>query len=474
MMRSLQARILALVLGLLGLVWAGAAALTWWDTQHELDELLDGHLAQAAALLVVQQATDTDDDHGGLDAPQLHRYAPRVAFQVWHEGALVQRSSNAPLLPMRPGTVGQVSGFETVDLDGARWRVFATTGAEHDVQVYVGEAVSARESILRALLRGTLAPLALALPLLGLAAWWAVRHGLKPLRRLSGELAVRRPEALDPVHLPQAPTEMQPLLDALNGLLGRIATLLDSERRFTADAAHELRTPLAAIRAQAQVALAESDDGARRHALQATVQGCDRAARLVEQLLLLARLEAETGAAAPPVDLGAVAQQVLAAAAPEAADRQQNLSLDAEGQLSVLGQEALLTVLLRNLVDNALRYSPPGADVQVRVQRKGETVTLDVDDSGPGLAEPDLQRLGQRFFRVLGQGAPGSGLGWSIVRRIAAVQQAQVEVARSKTLGGLHVAIIWPATQAARAMEANQLASLSSAARTARAKSSRR
>ena len=447
--RSLQARILVLVLGLLGLVWASAAALTWWDARHELDELLDGHLAQAAALLVVQQAGEGEDDnHGGLDAPQLHRYAPRVAFQVFHEGLLVQRSSNAPLQPMRPGEVGRVSGFETVELQGAPWRVFATTGAERDVQVYVGEAIAARESILRALLRGTLAPLALALPLLGLAAWWAVRQGLKPLRRLSQDLAGRRPDALEAVHLPQAPTEMQPLVDALNGLLGRIATLLDSERRFTADAAHELRTPLAAIRTQAQVALAETDDAARQHALAATLQGCDRAARLVEQLLLLARLEAEPGSVQPSVDLAMLARHVLAAAAPGAAARQQTLSLEADADLPVGGQEALLSALLRNLVDNALRYSPDGAQVQVRVQRDGSVIRLEVDDSGPGLSEADMNRLGQRFFRVLGNPAPGSGLGWSIVRRIAAVQQAQVQVGRSAALGGLHVAVTWPAALA--------------------------
>jgi two-component system sensor histidine kinase QseC len=335
-----------------------------------------------------------------------------------------------------------------VELQGARWRVFAATGAERAVQVYVGEAIAARESILRALLRGTLAPLALALPLLGLAAWWAVRQGLKPLRRLSRDLAARQPDALDTVQVPQAPTEMQPLLDALNGLLGRISALLDSERRFTADAAHELRTPLAAIRAQAQVALAETDDAARQHALHATLQGCDRAARLVEQLLLLARLEADSGSAQPLVDLGVLARQELALATPDAAMQQQTLSLEAEGALPVRGQEALLSVLLRNLVDNALRYSPPGATVQLRLRQTGTALQLDIDDSGPGLSDEALQRLGQRFFRVLGHSAPGSGLGWSIVRRIAAVQRAQVQVGRSETLGGLHVAVTWPLANA--------------------------
>jgi two-component system sensor histidine kinase QseC len=146
-----------------------------------------------------------------------------------------------------------------------------------------------------------------------------------------------------------------------------------------------------------------------------------------------------------------LARQVLAAAVPEATARQQTLSLQAEGTPQVCAQEALLVALLRNLVDNALRYSPEGAQVQVRVERQGTALALHVDDSGPGLSETDLARLGQRFFRVLGQPAPGSGLGWSIVRRIAAVQQAQVQVGRSASLGGLHVAITWPAATAGAA-----------------------
>ncbi len=193
-----------------------------------------------------------------VDAPSLHRYAPKVTFQVWHEGRLALRSSNAPVEPMAPPGGGFHAGFRTLDIDGKAWRVFAARGAERDVQVYVGEQVESRIAILRAVLRSTLWPVAAALPLLALALWWAVRQGMAPLRRLGRTLAARQPRALDPVALDGAPSEMAPMLAALNGLFARIGELMESERRFTADAAHELRTPIAAIRAQAQVALGES------------------------------------------------------------------------------------------------------------------------------------------------------------------------------------------------------------------------
>lgn len=442
--RSLQARLLLLLLSLVTVVWLGAALLTWFDARHELDELLDGHLAQAAALLVVQQTgTHADDDDALADAPSLHKYAPKVAFQVFHEGHLVLRSANAASAPMARTT----HGFATVRLaDGAQWRVFATRGAERDVQVYVGEQIVSRNSILWAVLRGMLLPLVVALPLLALAGWWAVRQGLTPLRHLSHLLGQRQPQALEPVEAGDMPSEMQPLVAALNGLFERIEHLLASERRFTADAAHELRTPIAAIRAQAQVALgAGADTAQRERALHFTLAGCDRATRLVEQLLTLARLEASAGAPASRIDLSAVARHVAAELAPTALAQQQALELDASAPCLVAGDDMLLAVLVRNLIDNALRYSPPGAQIQVRVAMQAGQAELCVHDSGPGMSEAEIARLGERFYRVLGHAQPGSGLGWSIVKRIAQVFGARVQVARSNRLGGLAVSVRWPA-----------------------------
>lgn len=446
--RSLQARLLVLVLGLVMLVWAATAVKTWFDARHELDELLDSHLAQAAAILVAQQVHEMEDEHG-VDAPVLHRYAPRVAFQVFHEGRLVLRSAGAPATPMVAAARAAPGGFGTVQVDGAAWRVFATRGAERDVQVYVGEQLASRDSILWAVLRSMLWPMLVALPLLGLAVWWAVAHGVAPLRRLGTALAHRPAQALEPVTLDDAPSEMAPLLEALNGLFARIGSLLESERRFTADAAHELRTPIAAIRAQAQVALGEADDALRRRALQQTLAGCDRAARLVDQLLTLARLDAIAPGAEAEVDLGALARQVVAEAAPRAIAAGQSIDLDAGAGCLVAGDETLLAVLVRNLVDNAVRYSPAPARVAVRVERRADQVLLTVDDSGPGLPEPELARLGERFFRVPGSNGSGSGLGWSIVRRIAAGHHATVAAGRSAALGGLAVSVAVPAARRA-------------------------
>jgi two-component system sensor histidine kinase QseC len=431
---SLQVRLLGLMFGVLAALWAATLALTLSDTRHELDELLDAHLAQSASLLLVQDA-DNDGDAEARDAPVLHHYAPRVAFQVWRDGRLVQRSANAPAQPFGPAA-GR-DGFSSVRAADAAWRVFAAYDPARRRQVYVGERPGARDEILRAVSW----PLALALPVLGLATWWTVRRGLAPLRSLGRTLAARGADALDPVPVEGMFAEMLPLAASLNDLLRRIADLLANERRFTADAAHELRTPVAAIRMQAQVARAATDDAARAHALDGLLAGCDRAARLIDQLLTLARVESAQAPDMADVDLAGVVRGVMAELAPAALAKSQRFELDAPDACAVRGNALLLAVLARNLVDNAVRYAPPGAPVCARVRREGNEIVLDVEDGGPGLDDAGLARLGERFYRPAGSAAPGSGLGWSIVRRIVAVHGARVDVRRSARWGGLAVSV---------------------------------
>jgi len=280
---------------------------------------------------------------------------------------------------------------------------------------------------------------------LALLGWLAVRRSLTPMRTLSQVLARRQPQSVEPLVINNTPAEMAPVVSALNSLLARIGQMMATERRFTADAAHELRTPIAAIRAQAQVALGAGANVAERdQALRHTLAGCDRATHLVAQLLTLSRLET-AGHTSPGlrVDVCQIAQRIAADLAPGALARAQVLTLDTCAGALIAADEVLTGVLIRNLLDNALRYSPDAAQVNLTVHCAGGQVLLQVNDSGPGLAEADMARLGERFYRGLGTGQHGSGLGWSIVRRIADVYQAQVLTGPS-ALGGLCVTVTWP------------------------------
>jgi two-component system sensor histidine kinase QseC len=318
------------------------------------------------------------------------------------------------------------------------------------VQVFVGEHMASRSEILLAVLRSTLWPMAVSLPLLAIATWWAVSRGLLPMRKLASTLNERQPQSLEPVSMGDAPAEMAPMLDALNTLFTRIADLMASERRFTSDAAHELRTPIAAIRTQAQVAMGETDDALRQHALQSTIAGCDRATRLVAQLLTLSRLESGVALESSSVDLCTVVRGVVAELAPKAIAKQQTIEVDAPEAGVVHGDATLLSVLVRNLVDNAIRYSPVQSSVQVSLFDSNHLATLTVGDNGPGMSDEAMARLGDRFFRVLGSEQDGSGLGWSIVRRIASVHQATIHTARLTSLGGMKVTVEFPSVSNAK------------------------
>jgi len=437
---SLQWRLTLSLLLVTTMVWLLVLVMTWLKTEHELSELLDAHLAQTAAVLAVQTSDEHQDDF--TTAAVLHKYQPRVAFQIWHEKDLVFRSNEAPLVPLAP--LGQ-SGISNQRHAQQAWRVFATPGRESDVWVVVAELQTARNDILNAGLQSAIVPMLLALPVLALLIWGTIFQSLGTLRQLSQTVAQRHPDARQPLS-EVVSAEVQPLVRALNRLFDQMAQQMDGERRFTADAAHELRTPIAAIRMQAQVALGTDQSSERQNALHAVLQGCDRATRLVAQLLQLARLDAG-GAEQAAVACDAVAETraTLADLGPQAVAKRQALSLDAPASLPLSMPPGLVGVLVGNLVDNAQRYSPEGARIQVAWDAL-PLPRLVVQDSGPGLSEAEMSRLGDRFFRVLGNGADGSGLGWSIVRRLAQRYRLQIQVQRSAELGGLRVVLTWPAS----------------------------
>jgi two-component system sensor histidine kinase QseC len=434
---SLKQRLLVLVLTAIALVWLVAAAFTYRDAREEFDEVLDGHLAQAAALLLVQTSHDLDEletEH----APLLHKYARRVAFQIWDkEQRLRLHSANAP----QQALSRQERGFSDSTIDGQRWRVFSTRDESGAYLIQVAERSDVRDELAQDIAGNLLRPLLYSLPLLAILLWVAVARGLKPLVALTRAVEQRAPENLAALDASAAPREVKPLIERLNRLFTRIAASMQKERRFTADAAHELRTPVAAIKAQAQVARAAGTEAERSHALDNAILGCDRATHLIEQLLTLARVDTLERGVTEQCQLGKIAAEVIAVLAPAALDKGIRLELQADDDAAVRGNPELLRVLLRNLLDNSIRHSPPGTAVQVRITHDAGSSSLAVSDNGPGIAAEEHDKVLQRFYRPVGTQADGSGLGLSIVKRIAEVHDAALLIGPGQAGRGLLVTL---------------------------------
>jgi two-component system sensor histidine kinase QseC len=435
---SLKQRLLAVVLTAVSLAWLGAALITYLDARHELDELLDAHLAQASTLLMAQSAEELEDikaEH----APLLHEYSRDIAFQLWDKHQQLRlHSANAP-----SQALAHTEGFSTRLIDGYTWRVFSMWNNEHDVLIQVAERMDMRQHLAKDITERLLLPLALTLPILAVLLWWLIGKGLSPLLRLTQALNQRTANNLSPITL-QAPPEVAPLITRLNQLFTRISDLIEQERRFTADAAHELRTPIAGIQAQVQVAQAAQQVPERQNALSNALQGCQRATHLISQLLTLARLESYSQAQWVLCDLLSLSQQSLAELATQAHSQQHQLELcELNTPIYVQGLPTLLQVLLRNLLDNAIRYTPASTSIQVCVLQQAKQVIWQVADNGSGLAEAELANISQRFYRALGTQASGSGLGLSIVQRIAHIHQASLHIRNRAQGSGLIVEIIF-------------------------------
>ena len=437
---SLRRRLLALLLLATALAWLVTMWFSYRDTHHELDELLDAHLAQSASLLIAQvghEADDIDTEH----MPALHRYSRNVAFQVWEKGRKLElRSASAPEEPLS----AQREGFSDSTVAGERWRVFSAWDESRHTLVQVGERSEARDELAQTIAENLLRPLMVTLPVLALLIWFGVGAALRPLHSLRRQVAERQPESLTPLEPGSAPAEVQPLVESLNRLFTRVRESFEKEKRFTADAAHELRTPLAAIKTQAQVARAAAGDAERQHALDSVLLGCDRAAHLVEQLLTLARLEPERLGPREPHDLRALATGVIAELAPAALAKNIELHLEEGDAVHAPCFPVLITILMRNLVDNAIRYSPRDSTVRVSVTAGADGAEFTVVDQGPGIEAAEQAQVWERFYRVLGSGETGSGLGLSIVRRIADLHGAQTKLAAGEGGKGLRVTVTFP------------------------------
>lgn len=431
-MKSIRKTLLWGLWGGLALGIALVAWLTYRQARLEANALFDYQMQQMAAALPEQafgplaQGRIPDNDEG-------------IVIQIWDATGVRIYGSNAyQNLPQ-----WAEFGFADVRTADGDWRVFSEFLGTNVVQLAQPQRV--RRTIAARTALSTVAPMLLLFPLLGILVWWLVGRGLRPLRRVAVEVGLRGSHALGPVSPARLPEEVAPLVGALNELLARLDVALTAQRDFVADAAHELRTPLAALQLQIQLAERAISDAERQAAFVDLKSGLARASHLVQQLLTLARQE--PGAfhqAATTVRLDELARRTVGEFALLAAERGLDLGVAECAAASISGQPEALRILLGNLLDNALRYTPAGGRVDVSLTQEAGKVMLRVVDNGPGIPEAELTRVLDRFYRVPGSQAQGSGLGLAIVQQIVLAHGGRLSLSNCES-GGLQVEVVFAA-----------------------------
>lgn len=450
-MISIRRRILLRVMAILV---AGALLLGWFsyrDAAHEVAELFDAQLAQNARVLTsLLQVPQSMMDHEAMARalvesadyhPALgHHYEAKLAYLIKDQaGQIIAGSFTAP----DPVTVSWQAGFSDLEIDGFNWRAYVLDQQDSPITVWVGERGDIRAETVGKIVMGTLVPDIIGIPLMLLLVWIAIGTGLRPLEQLARIIRDRDPDSLVPVMLADLPAEIEPMQTALNRLLHQLDQLLAREQRFIADAAHELRTPLAVMKVHLDNALTTHDPEQRDKSLQHLRTAVDRATRLVSQMLEMARLSDNQARELAMVPVLEECRLALSEIMPLALQKHQDLQLlDSPLTESRVPMEAgALKTLVQNLVGNAIRHTPDGGRITLSVSRREQSLCLLVDDAGPGIPESDLPYVFERFFARGNE--HGAGLGLSIVQRIVQRHHGSVQLARSP-LGGLQVQVCFP------------------------------
>jgi signal transduction histidine kinase len=431
-MKSIRARLLVALIILVALISLLAAAVTYRRVWNETSTLFDYQLRQMALSLRSQISLapriEVPPDQGDSD----------FVVQIWDIfGARTYVSR--PGLPMINQTV---LGYADLTLRGQPWRAYGLQTADGVIQI--AQPVQVREVLARAAAERVVIPLIFLLPIMIGAVAWIVRRGLDPLRFVAAEVQRRDARTLAPLGTDHLPREIEPLVNELNRLLERLRQAFAAQRAFISDAAHELRSPLTALRLQLQLLDRAPDETERLEARARLGAAVERAIHLVEQLLTLARSEPQDAAMElENVDLAAAAADAIKDTHDLALARKIDLGLEAPPGLNVQGDREALRTLVRNLVDNAVRYTPPGGTVQVRCWSAAQRAQLEVSDTGPGIPPGEKKRVFDRFYRRAAAQEDGTGLGLAIVKAIAERHGAQIDLGEAPG-GGLRVAVSFP------------------------------
>ncbi|MDH5436409.1 MAG: ATP-binding protein [Gammaproteobacteria bacterium] len=432
-MISIRRRLLIILLAIFTAAWTAVTAVTYSVANHEIEELFDAQLSQEAGIL--SELTLATLKSKSMLPRKLsrdiygHKYERYISFQIWEGDQLRFRSNGAP-----DTRLAKDIGFVDRFLDGVHWRVFGLHDESNQYTIYAAESYQTREELVEDISLGTLIPLLVALPLVALLLWIGIGRGLAPLNTIAQEVSRRSSNQLELITETDVPIETLPLIRSLNNLFERLTKAFEAERRFTADASHELRTPLASIKTQAQVALKANNDSERTHALKNIVYGVNRGARLVEQMLTLARLEPDlnNNELCQTINLVFEVENVLAEMKSLATEYNVSLVLNTPEEkkngCQIMAYVPAIEILVRNLVENAIHYTPAGTEVTVTIQIESDKCLLSVTDQGAGIPQKEHERIFDAFYRQAGQDVYGSGLGLAIVKRIADIHDARITI----------------------------------------------
>jgi len=452
--RSLKKQLLLFLLSSLLIVWGATAFVSYKQMRTETAELFNAELAQSARVLhafvenMLQQ--HSLNKLWGRKGPDLfdmpilgHKYERKIAFQLRSvKEGVVLRSESAPEFALSLTR----NGYSETELDGQLWHVFSISSENGEYVIHVGQRDDIRQQMVNSIASEQGISFLFALPILGVMIWLIVSRTLSPLNQLKRQLARREFGNLQALPTKRLPDELLPVVNQINSLFQQLEQAINNERNFTSDASHELKTPLAGLLTQMQVAQKTEDPAVRQLALQKAQQAVMRMTHMVQQLLTLSRVQHDSNSInKQPLNINETLITVIADMDAVAHSKSIDLELQVPTNLTIMANPQLLQILVRNLVDNAIKYSPNGSRVLLQARQVGQQILISVDDNGNGVADDDYQRLTQRFYRCIDTAASveGSGLGLSIAQRIISLHHAEISFFKSE-LGGLKALLSFP------------------------------
>ena len=425
------------------IAWLVLGLASYTTTRHEIDELYDGEMAQIARVLLgvynsrlINTRGDTQITSSPFEGGE--DYENKLVFQIWDKnGKLLMRSANAPLEPLS----SEAGVFQTRDIYGNAVRTLSMKDPGGGLIVHVGQNIEIRRENATEILESLSYIMIFAFPVFLWLIHKGVNQGTRFLNNLSEKIARRAEDDLSPIETEDIPLEIRGIVEALNKLMSKVSMVLARERQFISDASHELRTPLAGIKAHAQ--LAQKDKGHEQAALARIVEGVDRTTRIANQLLTLSGIDAMNELdQTDTIDVGSLIERVVQDIDTEISEKSIRVSIRLETEKHLTGNEALLYILFRNLIDNAVRYSPPGSELKVVYQYEESALALSVIDQGPGISADQRERVFDRFYRDINIEGEGSGLGLAIARKIADLHQAVIVMGATDSGVGLSAKVL--------------------------------